>query len=100
MRLTSHQTEQIVAIVRRHFGGDAAVALYGSRLDDAARGGDVDLLVESTAGTTLLQRAAAKLELEGALLMPVDILAVKRGEAGSAFVQVVRPRAVVLGAAL
>jgi predicted nucleotidyltransferase len=98
MRLNAQQTEQIVAAVRRHFGAGAKVALFGSRLDDAARGGDVDLLVEAPAAPTLQQRALATMELEGVLQMPVDILAVRRGDAGSAFVQAVRPRAVPLEA--
>jgi len=99
MRLNGQQTEQIVATVRRHFGAGATVALFGSRLDDAALGGDVDLLVEAPAAPTLQQRAQATMELEGVLQMPVDILAVRHGDAGSAFVQAVRPRAVSLVAA-
>lgn len=98
MRLTAQQTEQILAAVRRHFGAQARVAVFGSRLDDGARGGDVDLLVETPDAPTLTQRAAATLELEDVLQMPVDILAVRCGEAGSAFVQAVRPRAVALEA--
>ena len=96
MRLTPQETERIVATVRRHFGVDAGVAVYGSRLDDAARGGDVDLLVECAEPPRLMQRAAAKLELEGVLLMPVDILAVQRGDAGSPFVRMARARSQAL----
>ncbi len=96
MRLSPQQTRLIVDSVRRHFGASAQVALFGSRLDDKARGGDVDLLVESPAHPTLQQRSLATMELEGALQLPVDILAVQRGLPGSAFVQSVRPGAVVL----
>lgn len=96
MRLTAQQTDQILLTVRRHFGADARVAVFGSRLNDAARGGDVDLLVEAADAPTLLQRAGATMELEGALQLPVDILAVQRGAPGSAFVQAVRPRAAPL----
>jgi predicted nucleotidyltransferase len=46
MRLTSEQIATIRAIVAEFAGSDASVRLFGSRLDDAARGGDVDLLVE------------------------------------------------------
>lgn len=96
MRLTAQQTDQILATVRRHFGVDARVAVFGSRLNDAVRGGDVDLLVEAANTPTLLQRAGATMELEGVLQMPVDILTVKLGDPGSAFVQAVRPRATPL----
>jgi predicted nucleotidyltransferase len=96
MRLTAQQTEQIVAVIQHHFGDSARVALFGSRLRDDGRGGDVDLLVEAPTVPTLLQRASATMALEDALQIPVDILAVKQGEAGSAFVQAIRPRATPL----
>ncbi|RMG32762.1 MAG: nucleotidyltransferase domain-containing protein [Gammaproteobacteria bacterium] len=46
MRLTPEQIEGIRRIVAEQAGSDATVRLFGSRLDDLARGGDVDLLVE------------------------------------------------------
>jgi predicted nucleotidyltransferase len=44
MRLTFEQIATIRAIVAEFAGSDASVRLFGSRLDDAARGGDVVLL--------------------------------------------------------
>jgi predicted nucleotidyltransferase len=46
MRLTTEQAETIRRITAEIFGPEARVRLFGSRLDDAARGGDIDLLVE------------------------------------------------------
>lgn len=46
MRLSEDQVQTIRRVVAEHAGDDARVRLFGSRLDDAARGGDVDLLVE------------------------------------------------------
>jgi predicted nucleotidyltransferase len=46
MRLTAEQAETIRRATAEIFGPDARVRLFGSRLDDAARGGDIDLLVE------------------------------------------------------
>jgi predicted nucleotidyltransferase len=46
MRLSAAQVEAIRAVVREQAGAEAVVYLFGSRVDDAARGGDVDLLVE------------------------------------------------------
>ncbi|MEO8299143.1 MAG: nucleotidyltransferase domain-containing protein [Burkholderiales bacterium] len=97
MRLNHEQTRVILQCVRQQFGADAGVALFGSRLDDDARGGDVDLLVESTAPPTLRQRALVTLALEQALQLPVDIVTVQRGTPGSAFARIARSRARTLG---
>ena len=93
MRLSPDQTRVIVQCVRQQFGADAGVMLFGSRLDDAARGGDVDLLVESPEPPSLMQRARATLALETALNLPVDIVATQRGTPGSAFARIARSRA-------
>lgn len=47
MRLTTEQAEIIRDTARKHFGADSRIWLFGSRTDDSARGGDIDLLVES-----------------------------------------------------
>lgn len=46
MRLASDQVQAIREEVRR-FDANAQIYLYGSRADDADRGGDIDLLVVS-----------------------------------------------------
>lgn len=47
MRLTPMQREAIRETVTEVYGGSARVLLFGSRVDDARRGGDIDLLVET-----------------------------------------------------
>lgn len=47
MRLTEFQRESLKQAAKVHFGEEATVRLFGSRIDDHARGGDIDLLVES-----------------------------------------------------
>lgn len=47
MRLTALQKKAIREEVARIFGQDATVRLFGSRADDNARGGDIDLYVEA-----------------------------------------------------
>ena len=96
MRLSPTQTRIILNCLRQHFGAGARVMLFGSRLDDTARGGDVDLLVESVAPPTLRQRVLATMNLEQALALPVDIVAMQRGTTGSAFARIARSRAQAL----
>jgi predicted nucleotidyltransferase len=48
MRLTAEQSKVILATTRELAGADASVRLFGSRLNDQLRGGDIDLLVECT----------------------------------------------------
>ncbi len=45
MRLPPEQQAAIRAAATEAFGAQAAVWLFGSRVDDAKRGGDIDLLV-------------------------------------------------------
>ena len=47
MRLSDHQASIIRTAVTRHFGSGARVILFGSRVDDRQRGGDIDLLIQT-----------------------------------------------------
>ena len=47
MRLNDQQRAAIRATVAETFGTQARVWLFGSRVDDAKRGGDIDLLIET-----------------------------------------------------
>lgn len=67
MRLTQTQQAAIRNTVVRIIGEDARVWLFGSRVDDAARGGDIDLYIE--AGHIVPNRVQALCRLEGALVM-------------------------------
>jgi len=46
MRLTPEQIDLICQTIREIAGPKALVRLFGSRLDDSTKGGDIDLLVE------------------------------------------------------
>jgi hypothetical protein len=46
MRLTPHQAQTIRQLAAELVGDQARVWVLGSRLDDAARGGDLDLMLE------------------------------------------------------
>lgn len=47
MRLTQKQIESIKHTAQTVLGQDARVILFGSRVDDKTRGGDIDLLFET-----------------------------------------------------
>ena len=46
MRLTEDQSQAIKQLAHQIAGEHAHVRVFGSRLDDSARGGDIDLLLE------------------------------------------------------
>ena len=46
MRLTDFQRQSICESAKNHFGADTKVWLFGSRVDDHAKGGDIDLYIE------------------------------------------------------
>ena len=46
MRLTEGQSQAIKQLAHQIAGEHAHVRVFGSRLDDSARGGDIDLLLE------------------------------------------------------
>lgn len=76
MRLTPEQLQFIKATIARNFGQNARVWLFGSRVDDARRGGDVDLYVEPPPGSPdpFMQRLRCLAELKQGLPYPVDLV--------------------------
>ncbi|PIP03773.1 MAG: hypothetical protein COZ23_10590 [Hydrogenophilales bacterium CG_4_10_14_3_um_filter_58_23] len=47
MRLTIQEVDVIKATARRIFGSGVRIWLFGSRVDDSKRGGDIDLYLET-----------------------------------------------------
>lgn len=46
MRLTDYEIQTILQLARQMTGSQCRVRVFGSRLDDAAHGGDLDLMLE------------------------------------------------------
>lgn len=67
MRLTPDQTQIIKGTIARLVGASSRVWLFGSRVHDELRGGDIDLLVESD--EVIPNRVKALCMIEGALIM-------------------------------
>ena len=77
MRLDDKAHEIIKHEVASQLGSEAIVRLFGSRIDDSQRGGDIDLFIEP--GRTLAQRIQAECQLAACLYIQlggrkVDVL--------------------------
>jgi predicted nucleotidyltransferase len=67
MRLSHEHRQTIKQTIARIVGSDACVWLFGSRVDNSAKGGDIDLYIETN--QTLPNRINTLCNLEGALVM-------------------------------
>lgn len=78
MRLKPEQITLIKSVIARHFGEAARIWLFGSRVDDARRGGDVDLYVEPVPDLDMEdlfdRRIHCLTALEMSLPYPVDLV--------------------------
>lgn len=90
MRLTDQQIETIRHLVRTRYGDAARVHVFGSRTDDAAVGGDIDLLIELPHKAPLAQEIALSAQLEQQLGAPIDILTTWPGQRQRPIVEIAR----------
>lgn len=77
MRISQKQHDDIKEIVSQLAGPEAVVTLFGSRVDDAKKGGDVDLLVELSNHVDNPALLSAKLSVKISNIMfgrKVDVL--------------------------
>ena len=77
MRLTEYQVHQIKRLTAEVFGSGVDLRLFGSRLDDDKKGGDIDLLV--TSPNLVPDKLGKSLRLTAKLQMvlgdqPIDVL--------------------------
>ena len=79
MRLTPDQISTIKSTAQAVLGADVQVTLFGSRVHDGQKGGDVDLYVE-TAQPDLMKKIRCKVRLQDQLDMPVDLIVKAHGD--------------------
>jgi predicted nucleotidyltransferase len=48
MRLTTFERETILNVIHSQFGNEVKIWLFGSRVSDQKRGGDIDLFLETS----------------------------------------------------
>jgi predicted nucleotidyltransferase len=72
MRLSNREIIIIKKIITDIFG-ESTIYLFGSRLDNSKKGGDIDLFI-ITKDSSLEQKIEAIVKLERALCKPVDIV--------------------------
>lgn len=56
MRLSSFEINTIKSSAKKYFGDDVQVLLFGSRVDDNKRGGDIDLYIINPLKKNIYQR--------------------------------------------
>ena len=74
MRLSQKELETIKSTIHSIFG-EVGVYLFGSRVDDSKKGGDIDLYIVSSFNENIFQKKRKlKVLLEDLLFKPVDIV--------------------------
>jgi predicted nucleotidyltransferase len=77
VRLSTADIAIIRSVVEGRFGRNFGIWLFGSRLDDNSRGGDIDLYIEPEAvrdENLFLARHAIQRDLQRQLRQPVDLV--------------------------
>ncbi|MEF3698570.1 nucleotidyltransferase domain-containing protein [Desulfolutivibrio sp.] len=96
MRLSDEEKQAIVSVVAA-YDPAAEVYLFGSRVDDAKRGGDIDLLIYSGRMDRTVRRAIRRAILDRIGNQKLDIVTAKApGNATEPFVRLARQNAVRL----
>ena len=75
MRLTEKERQVIKETIYKYFGENLKIFLFGSRVDDSKKGGDIDLYVlQNSKKDTTYQRLLTKAKLQEQLYKPVDLI--------------------------
>ena len=79
MRITPEQAQLIKTTIAREIDPGARIWLFGSRVDDQRRGGDIDLYIE-TEYPDLMRKIRCNIKLEEALDLHVDLITARPGQ--------------------
>ena len=79
MRLSPQQQREIKRLTQDIFGRDSTVRLFGSRVDDTRRGGDIDLFIQP----------ATSLDAASAFQKKIDFLVALKSAIGQQKIDVV-----------
>jgi hypothetical protein len=77
MRLTSYQQAQLKAITHEVCGDEAQLFVFGSRLDDSKKGGDIDLIIKLNQDVTNPAWIVAKVQAKAMIKLgeqKIDVL--------------------------
>ena len=77
MRITNEQKEKLKKAVTDTIGSEAKLRLFGSRIDDNAKGGDIDILVTTEKKIEHPASIMAKIAAKAMLVMDgqkIDVL--------------------------
>ena len=98
MRLTEHPRAAIVAEVSSLLGGDTKLWLFGSRADDRARGGDIDLYPEVPREVAIDTKVQLLVRLDKRLDNHVGLLMCQPGSPESPLCKIARMTGIRLDA--
>ena len=59
MRLKKENIEVIKILAKKYFGENAKVYLFGSRIDDNKKGGDIDLYIETDVKDNIIEKKSS-----------------------------------------
>ena len=73
MRISDEAARQAVEVITAQFGYEAKIWLFGSRVDDGKRGGDVDIFIE-TEMTDVMRKNRCRSTLTELFDLKVDLI--------------------------
>jgi len=90
MRLSPQQNAIIRQVIADTLGNDAKIWLFGSRTNDQAIGGDIDLLIERDEAISLRQSLRTQVQLEMQLQLPVDLITLSANKPATPIANIAR----------